>query len=167
MHNIERAVSIYTGFDKIKVMKNVLFTVDDSSASVELKDGRKNTILGLLAGGTVNCNAGDLCPAEPEVTEEEENAQPQQGGAAASVSTSRMNELTQRQLELKEAEEKARQEEAERKAREEEERRINEEKARKREEKRRRKEEWKKNNVFTRCVQKMKNIANSLVNEDE
>ena len=164
MKGLDRAVTIYTGFDKLKVVRNVLFSVRSSIADVNAKNGRLNTILGLLTRGTVNCCDGDLRRVEQTLFKEESEADVVQ--SAIPVKT-KVDELTQRQRELKEAEEKARQEEAERKAREEEEKRLAEEKERRKEEKRRKREEWKKNNVFTRFGRKIREISDKIVGEDE
>lgn len=165
MKGLEHAVTTYTGFDKLKVVKNVLFSVRASSPDVTAKDGRRNTILGLLARGTVNCCDGEIKPIAPTLFEDEEEVDGP-GHQTASGMT-KVDELTQRQRELKEAEERAKQEEAERKAREEEEKRAAEERERRKEEKRRKHEEWKKNNIFTRFGRNVKKWSDKIVGEDE
>ena len=55
LKGIEKAFSNYTHIDKIRISKFVTPTIVSNLPDVNAKDGRMNTVLGLLAKGDINC----------------------------------------------------------------------------------------------------------------
>ena len=58
MKDIEKAFQNYTHIDKIRIAKFVTQTITSSISDINARDGKLNTVLGLLAKGDINC-AGD------------------------------------------------------------------------------------------------------------
>ena len=55
MKNIDKAFSNYTNIEKIRTAKYVRLQVTSKIADATAHDGMMNTVLGLLAGGNMNC----------------------------------------------------------------------------------------------------------------
>jgi cell division protein FtsA len=80
MKDIEKAFQNYTHIDKIRIAKFVTQTITSSLADINARDGKMNTVLGLLAKGDINCAGreidpnGDLFgpqkPVQPETVEQ-------------------------------------------------------------------------------------------------
>ena len=62
LKGIEKAFSNYTHIDKIRISKFVTQTIVSSLPDVNAKDGRMNTVLGLLAKGDINCAGQEVNP---------------------------------------------------------------------------------------------------------
>ena len=62
MKNIEKAFQNYTHVEKIRVAKFVTQTVSSNIADINARDGRMNTVLGLLAKGDMNCAGAESDP---------------------------------------------------------------------------------------------------------
>lgn len=62
MKEIEKAFSNYTHIDKIRTAKFVTQTIVSNCPEVTAKDGRMNTVLGLLAKGDLNCAGQEIDP---------------------------------------------------------------------------------------------------------
>lgn len=60
MKNIEKAFINHTHIDKIRIAKFVTQTINSSYPEINAKDGRMNTVLGLLARGDMNCAGSEL-----------------------------------------------------------------------------------------------------------
>jgi cell division protein FtsA len=60
MKSIEKAFHNYTQMDKIRIAKFVTQTITSSIADINARDGKMNTVLGLLAKGDINCAGGEL-----------------------------------------------------------------------------------------------------------
>ncbi len=59
MKNIEKAFSIYTRIDKVRVAKFVTTTINTGNDQLKARNGMYNTVLGLLMKGDRNC-AGNI-----------------------------------------------------------------------------------------------------------
>ncbi len=158
LKNIERAFQNYTHIDKVRVAKFVTQTITSTIGEVNARDGKMNTVLGLLVKGNMNCAGepydpnGDLF-GQPKATAGE--AQDQRRARKA-------NETPQGVVRT--AEEKRLAEEEEQRKKEEEEARIREEaEARAREEARIRKE----NSWLNKAGRWLKSFANDIVKEEE
>lgn len=135
MKNIEKAFQNYTHIDKIRIAKFVTQTITSQIADVTARDGRMNTVLGLLAKGDINCAGADYDPngdlfapqRTAADTPEQRRARQATETPAGVVRTAEEKRLAEEEARLKkEEEERLAREEAERKAREEaEERRRN------------------------------------------
>ena len=55
MSNIEQAFLNHTHVDKIRTAKFVTHTINATQEDIKAKDGKMNTVLGLLAKGDMNC----------------------------------------------------------------------------------------------------------------
>lgn len=60
MKNIEKAFINYTHIEKVRVAKSVNLTIIGNQPEITAKDGRMNTVLGILAKGDINCAGRDL-----------------------------------------------------------------------------------------------------------
>ncbi|MBR1711830.1 MAG: cell division protein FtsA [Alloprevotella sp.] len=150
MPNMEAALRLYLGFDKIQFVKSVTTAIRPSNGVQNFnRDGSCNAAIALLESGTVNCCGGDL------------------GTAEGDIFTSR--EEIRRKKEQEEAERKAKaeadriaQEEEARQAQEEAERQAAEEEARIRKEERSRVRKEKAGRLFGR----IRRWAESIVSDD-
>jgi cell division protein FtsA len=136
MKEIEKAFQNYTHIDKIRIAKFVTQTITSQIPEVTARDGRMNTVLGLLAKGDINCAGNEYDPngdlfanqrQTPTDTLEQRRARQATETPAGVVRTAEEKRLAEEEARLKkEEEERLAREEAERKAREEaEERRRN------------------------------------------
>lgn len=62
MKDIEKAFVNYTHIDKIRISKFVTQTIVSNLPEINAKDGKMNTVLGLLSKGDINCAGRDIDP---------------------------------------------------------------------------------------------------------
>ncbi|MBR4919822.1 MAG: cell division protein FtsA [Prevotella sp.] len=62
MKDIEKAFINYTHIDKVRISKFVTPTIISNLPEITAKDGRMNTVLGLLIKGDINCAGQELDP---------------------------------------------------------------------------------------------------------
>ena len=60
MSNIEQAFMNHTHVDKIRTAKFVTHTINATQEDIKAKDGKMNTVLGLLAKGDMNCAGNEF-----------------------------------------------------------------------------------------------------------
>jgi cell division protein FtsA len=60
MSNIEQAFMNHTHVDKIRTAKFVTHTINATQEDIKAKDGKMNTVLGLLAKGDMNCAGSEV-----------------------------------------------------------------------------------------------------------
>ena len=157
MKDIEKAFQNYTHIDKIRIAKFVTQTITSQIAEVTARDGRMNTVLGLLAKGDINCAGNEYDPNGDLFA--------QQKPAADAMELRRARQATETPAgvvrtaeEIRRAEEEARlkKEEEERIAREEAERIAREEA-----------EERRKNSPLSKFGRWLKSAATKIVEEEE
>ena len=130
MKDIEKAFQNYTHIDKIRIAKFVTQTITSQIPEVTARDGRMNTVLGLLAKGDINCAGNEYDPngdlfanqrQSPADTPEQRRARQATETPAGVVRTAEEKRLAEEEARLKkEEEERIAREEAEAMAREEE-----------------------------------------------
>ncbi len=157
MKEIEKAFSNYTHIDKIRTAKFVTQTIVSNSPEITAKDGRMNTVLGLLAKGDLNCAGqeidpnGDLFKQQQVVETPVDQRRARQGfETPAGV--------------VRTAEEKRKAEEEAQRKREEEER-IAREKAE--EEARLEAEERRQNSFWNKALKGLKRFGENIVKEED
>ena len=157
MKEIEKAFSNYTHIDKIRTAKFVTQTIVSNSPEITAKDGRMNTVLGLLAKGDLNCAGqeidpnGDLFKQQQVVETPVDQRRARQGfETPAGV--------------VRTAEEKRKAEEEAQRKREEEER-IAREKAE--EEARIEAEERRQNSFWNKALKGLKRFGENIVKEED
>ena len=157
MKEIEKAFSNYTHIDKIRTAKFVTQTIVSNSPEITAKDGRMNTVLGLLAKGDLNCAGqeidpnGDLFKQQQVVEPPVDQRRARQGfETPAGV--------------VRTAEEKRKAEEEAQRKREEEER-IAREKAE--EEARLEAEERRQNSFWNKALKGLKKFGETIVKEED
>ncbi|SFO47966.1 cell division protein FtsA [Prevotella sp. tf2-5] len=157
MKEIEKAFSNYTHIDKIRTAKFVTQTIVSNSPEITAKDGRMNTVLGLLAKGDLNCAGqeidpnGDLFKQQQVVETPVDQRRARQGfETPAGV--------------VRTAEEKRKAEEEAQRKREEEER-IAREKAE--EEARLEAEERRQNSFWNKALKGLKKFGETIVKEED
>ena len=158
MKEIEKAFQNYTHIDKIRIAKFVTQTITSQINEVTARDGRMNTVLGLLAKGDINCAGGEYDPNGDLFATQRQGAvdTPEQRRARTATETPAGVVRTAEEKRLAEEEARLKKEEEERIAREEAER-----KAREEAEERRRNSTW---NKFGRWLKK---AATEIVKEEE
>ena len=62
MKDIEKAFINHTHVDKIRIAKFVTHTINSNNEDIKARDGKMNTVLGLLAKGDINCAGSALDP---------------------------------------------------------------------------------------------------------
>ena len=159
MKDIEKAFQNYTHIDKIRIAKFVTQTITSQIAEINARDGRMNTVLGLLAKGDINCAGqefdpnGDLFapqkPVQPDFTSEQRRPR-----AATEVPRG----VIRTAEEIRRAEEEAR-------LKREEEERIAREKAE--EEERERQRIKKENSFWNKAFKGLKEFGKKMVEEEE
>ena len=159
MKDIEKAFQNYTHIDKIRIAKFVTQTITSQIAEINARDGRMNTVLGLLAKGDINCAGqefdpnGDLFapqkPVQPDFTSEQRRPR-----AATEVPQG----VIRTAEEIRRAEEEAR-------LKREEEERIAREKAE--EEERERQRIKKENSFWNKVFKGLKEFGKKMVEEEE
>ena len=158
MKDIEKAFQNYTHIDKIRIAKFVTQTITSQIAEVTARDGRMNTVLGLLAKGDINCAGNEFDPngdlfanqrQAPVDTPEQRRARQATETPAGVVRTAEEIRRAEEEARLKkEEEERLAREEAERKAREE-------------------AEERRKNSPLSKFGRWLKSAATKIVEEEE
>ena len=158
MQNIEKAFSAYTHIDKIRTAKTVTLSIVSNLPEITAKDGRMNTVLGLLAKGDINCAGQEIDPNQDLFTVKQTQPVNPLDQRKARQAAETPSGVVRTQEEIRRAEEEARlkREEEERIAREE-----AEEKAR--EEARIRKE----NSFWNKAFKGLKEFGKKMVEEEE
>jgi cell division protein FtsA len=62
MKDIEKAFANYTHIDKVRISKFITPTIISNLPEITAKDGKMNTVLGLLVKGDINCAGQELDP---------------------------------------------------------------------------------------------------------
>ena len=134
--NIETAFRNYTHVDKIRIAKFVTQTITSNINEINARDGKMNTVLGLLAKGDINCAGEEFDPngnlfATPKQVQVDAAAEQRRARQATEIPAG----VVRTAEEIRRADEEARQrrEEEERIAREEAENKAREEARRKKE----------------------------------
>ena len=158
MKDIEKAFQNYTHIDKIRIAKFVTQTITSQIPEITARDGRMNTVLGLLAKGDINCAGqefdpnGDLFapqkPVQPDIASEQRRPR-----AATEVPQG----VIRTAEEIRRAEEEAR-------LKREEEERIAREKAE--EEERERQRIKKENSFWNKAFKGLKEFGKKMVEEE-
>ena len=157
MKNIEKAFQNYTHIDKIRIAKFVTQTITSSINEVTARDGKMNTVLGLLAKGDINCAGqefnpnGDLFAAQKPA--QVETPEPRRARQATETPSG----VVRSAEEIRRAEEEAR-------LKKEEEERIAREQAE--EEARRIAEEKRQNSLFNKAGRWLKNFGQKIIEEE-
>ncbi len=159
MKDIEKAFQNYTHIDKIRVAKFVTQTITSQIPEITARDGRMNTVLGLLAKGDINCAGqefdpnGDLFaaqkPVQPDIASEQRRPR-----AATEVPQG----VIRTAEEIRRAEEEAR-------LKREEEERIAREQAE--EEERERQRIKKENSIWNKAIKGIKDFAIKVAGPDD
>ncbi len=154
MKNIERAFRTYAQAEKVRVAKTITQPVSSSHMEINAKNGRMNTVLGLIAKADMNCVGAPYNPTELPFAQDNSmlnsrTAKSEQPGVVKTQAEKEKEELERRR---REEEERLREEEEERQrmAREEEERRIRRE-----------------NSTWGKLKRKLKGFGNSILEPDE
>jgi cell division protein FtsA len=158
MKNIEKAFQNYTHVDKIRIAKFVTQTVVSNINDINARDGRMNTVLGLLAKGEMNCAGADI-----NLNGDLFNQQKPTENTAEVRRTPRSATETPAGV-VRTAEEKRLAEEEAQKKKEEEER-IAREQAQ--EEARRLAEERRKNSFWVKGWSRLKKLGNDMISDEE
>ena len=141
MKNIEKAFTIYTHIEKVRVAKYVTTTINSSIESIKALNGMMNTVLGLLAKGDMNC-AGKIIDPNGNLFEEDEpkiphgiDRKPRQAHEMETgvIRTTAEEQKAAEEAHRKQVEEERRRKEEELRQQEEEERLAEEERQRKKE----------------------------------
>ena len=158
MKDIEKAFQNYTHIDKIRIAKFVTQTITSQIPEITARDGRMNTVLGLLAKGDINCAGqefdpnGDLFapqkPVQPDIASEQRRPR-----AATEVPQG----VIRTAEEIRRAEEEAR-------LKREEEERVAREKAE--EEERERQRIKKENSFWNKAFKGLKEFGKKMVEEE-
>ena len=158
MKDIEKAFQNYTHIDKIRIAKFVTQTITSQIAEVTARDGRMNTVLGLLAKGDINCAGGEYDPngdlfaaQRPGIVDT-----PEQRRARTATETPAGVVRTAEEIRRAEEEARLKKEEEERLAREEAERKAREEA-----------EERRRNSPLSKFGRWLKSAATKIVEEEE
>ena len=157
MKDIEKAFQNYTHIEKIRIAKFVTQTITSTISDITARDGKMNTVLGLLAKGDINC-AGNAIDPNGDLFAQQKPAQgdtPEQRRARQATETPAG--VVRTADEIRRAEE-----EAQRKKEEEE--RIAREKAE--EEERERQRIKKENSFWNKAMRGLKDFGKKIV-EDE
>jgi cell division protein FtsA len=163
MKNIEKAFSVYTHIEKIRIAKFVTLTINSSLEAIKNRDATLNTLLGLLAKGYINCAGSEIDP-NGNLFENEETV--------VLTGTERMprnpHEVgpgvirTEQEEKLAEEEARRKREEEERQRREEEERKAEAERQQREEEDRIRRE----NSWFNKLKKKISKFGEDMVSDE-
>ena len=157
MKNIEKAFSIHTRIEKVRVAKFVSVTINSGNEQIKAHNGMYNTLLGLLAKGDINCAGGginangdlfaDENAVDAPVLPDRKPRQPHE------TQTGTIRSIQEEEQAAEEARLKKEQEEREKRELEE----------RKREEERRRKKE---NSGWNRFKRAMRKFGNDIVADE-
>ena len=156
MKNIEKAFSIYTRIEKVRVAKFVTVAINSSNDQLKAHNAMYNTLLGLLAKGDINCAGGGINTSGDLFAEETKNdpVLPERKARQA-------HETQTGTIRTQEEEDKAAEEARLRREEEERERRLQEE--REREEERRRKKE---NSWWNRTKRTISKFGHDIVADE-
>lgn len=157
MPEITRAFRNHTHAEKIRIAKFVTQTITSNSPAINAKDGRMNTVLGLLAKGDMNCTGSELDPSADLFASGSKKAGATVKPHSPEVSGSGKGVVPTA------AEKKKREEEEQRKREEEERKRREEEEERKRFEE----EERKRNRPINKFGRKMKDFFNKVIEPED
>ena len=152
IRNIEKAFRKYTNIDKVRVASFVLPVINANQHEITARDGKMNTILGLIIKGDMNCSGGELNTDLFEGSEEKEPTF--EGVPHSTQGTGKV----QTEAEKQQAEEEAR------RKREEEERQKEEEERKLREEEIRQKKE---NSPLHKLLRAITNFGKKMIEEEE
>jgi cell division protein FtsA len=158
MKDIEKAFQNYTHIDKIRIAKFVTQTITSQIAEVTARDGRMNTVLGLLAKGDINCAGGEYDPNGDLFAAQRPGTidTPEQRRARTATETPAGVVRTAEEIRRAEEEARLKKEEEERLAREEAERKAREEA-----------EERRRNSPLSKFGRWLKSAATKIVEEEE
>ena len=158
MKDIEKAFQNYTHIDKIRIAKFVTQTITSQIPEVTARDGRMNTVLGLLAKGDINCAGNEYDPNGDLFAQQKPAAADAMELRRARQATETPAGVVRTAEEIRRADEEARlkKEEEERIAREEAERIAREEA-----------EERRKNSPLSKFGRWLKSAATKIVEEEE
>lgn len=159
MENIETAFRNYTHVDKIRVAKFVTQTITSNINEINIRDGKMNTVLGLLAKGDINCAGEEFDPngnlfATPKQVQVDAATEQRRARQATEIPAG----VVRTAEEIRRADEEARlkREEEERQARE-----KAEEEAREAERIR------KENSIWSKGWKKLKNFGETILGPEE
>ena len=76
MKDIEKAFQNYTHIEKIRIAKFVTQTITSNIADINARDGKLNTLLGLLAKGNINCAGEAVDPNDLFSQQQKQNGEP-------------------------------------------------------------------------------------------
>ena len=158
MKDIEKAFQNYTHIEKVRIAKFVTQTITSQIAEVTARDGRMNTVLGLLAKGDINCAGNDYDPNGDLFANQRQTTvdTPEQRRARQATETPAGVVRTAEEKRLAEEEARLKKEEEERQAREEAERIAREEA-----------EERRRNSPLNKLGRWLKKAANEIVKDEE
>ena len=123
IRNIEKAFRKYTNIDKVRVASFVLPVINANQHEITARDGKMNTILGLIIKGDMNCSGGELNTDLFEGSDEKEptfEGVPHSQQGTGKVQTEAEKQQAEEEARRKREEEERQKEEEERKLREEE-----------------------------------------------
>ena len=160
MSNIEQAFMNHTHVDKIRTAKFVTHTINATQEDIKAKDGKMNTVLGLLAKGDMNC-AGSAVTDDLFATKKE----PAVGGDLQSPTSTRARQVSEIPAGVirTEAEKQKAEEERRRQLEEEERIKREEEEA----ERQRIAKEKRENSTWNKLGRWIKKAATEIVKEEE
>ena len=157
MKDIEKAFQNYTHIDKIRIAKFVTQTITSQIAEVTARDGRMNTVLGLLAKGDINCAGNEYDPNGDLFSQQKPAADAMElRRARQAIETPAGVVRTAEEIRRAEEEARLKKEEEERIAREEAERIAREEA-----------EERRKNSPLSKLGRWLKSAATKIVEDEE
>ena len=159
MKDIEMAFVNHTHIEKIRIAKFVTQTINSNNPKINNKDGKMNTILGILAKGDMNCAGGEIDPNGNSLFEQHHLEMATEAIKPRSA-TDIAPGVVRTEAEKQKIEEEKRKaaEEAERIAAEEAARKINEEKEKRKQQK--------KNSLLNKAIDGLKKFSKKIV-EDE
>ncbi|MBP7984267.1 MAG: cell division protein FtsA [Bacteroidaceae bacterium] len=159
MKDIEMAFVNHTHIEKIRIAKFVTQTINSSNPEINNKDGKMNTILGILAKGDMNCAGGEIDPNGNSLFEQhhlEMGTEVIKPRSAADIAPGVVRTEAEKQ----------KIEEEKRKAAEEAERFAAEEATRKENEEKEKRKQQKKNSLLNKALDGLKKFSKKIV-EDE
>ncbi len=158
MKNIEKAFINHTHVDKIRIAKFVIPSINATQEVIKAKDGRMNTVLGLLAKGDLNC-AGRAIDLNGDLfsTKRESAPIPLGTDRQARQASEIPQGVVRTEMEKQKAEEEAR-----RKKDEEERQKQAEEEA----ERQRIAQEKKENSFWNKTFRKLKKFGQDIITEE-
>lgn len=161
MKNIRRAFFNQTHIEKIRIAKFVTQTINSSNPLITARDGRMNTVLGLLAKGDLNCAGEEIDPTKDLFDKGTKNGE--------KITTADIHNKPRSAEELKTgvvptAAEKKKLEEEQRRKREEEQRRQREEEERRRQEE---EEKRRQNNPLHKFGRGVKKFFDKIISEED